>query len=60
MHDETPSGISLREQIACVQREIDRRERMPSEAALLNDTAKELKCLQQVVRTLQALIDDGR
>ena len=57
--------FTLREQIECVEREVRMREMvypkligkgtMSEQAA-----AHELACMRQVLRTLRALIDDGR
>jgi hypothetical protein len=53
--------IPLGEQIACIDREIRRREQAPPTAALLGYyELRELETLRQVARTLRALIDDGR
>ena len=64
--DETPPGLfSLQEQIACVEREIHFRERCyprwVAERKMAQATVdRELACMQQVCRTLRALVNDGK
>lgn len=57
--------FSLREQIACVAREINLRravypKRVEAGRMSVDQAAHEQLCMEQVLRTLKALIDDGK
>lgn len=64
--DEVPPGkFSLPDQIACIQREIRYRERCYPRwlqtGTLTKEVADyEIACMRQVLRTLRALINDGK
>jgi hypothetical protein len=64
--DDIPPGpFNLQEQIACVDRELRFRERCyprwVKEGNMSQQTAqRELECMNQVRRTLRALVSDGK
>lgn len=63
--DENPPRFSLRDQIRCIEREIVRRRRTyPRDVYTGKMTApvmeKEIALMEQVLRTMQAMINDGK
>lgn len=57
-----PSGYSLSEQIACVEREVRMREKLYPVWILKNKMTqavadRQINCMRQVLRTLQAMIN---
>jgi hypothetical protein len=62
---ELPQQFTLRQQIACVQREIVQRRRVYKSLVFRGrmseaEAEMEIACMEQVSRTLRALVNDGK